>query len=166
MRRASLLAVIVAIALVVTGLPAGAAPDNHRNAGLELELDCGVYGQFTVRPQPGGGNAAWNLDTGEVLVAKHFSGHFEITASISGGPTLSASFDFAEDYGSKGAAKGRTPLGTCTSTNEFVDGPFVIDEQLAGFLNSDFETDVFVAGQEVTISGSEDLVILVQFPQR
>lgn len=166
MRGASLLAVLLAVALLAVGLPAGAAADNHRNAGLELELDCGDHGQFTVRPQPGNGNAAWDVDTGQVFVAKHFSGHFEITVAITSGPTLDASFDFEQDYGSKGAAKGREPLRLCTSESEFVDGPFEIDEEIAGFLNADFDTDIFVAGQEVTISGTESLRILVQSPGR
>lgn len=164
MRRPRMLSFVVTVVLLASALPAGAAPDNHRNEGFEIQLDCGAHGEFTVKPQPGNGNAAWDVDTGEVLVAKHFTGHFEITATITGGPTFEASFDFAQDFGSKGVANGRAPLATCTSHNEFVDGPFVIDEQIAGFLNSDFQTDVFEAGQEVTISGSEDLTILVQMP--
>lgn len=164
MRRATLLAVTLAVVFIAGALPAGAAPNNHRNEGFELVLDCGVHGEFTVKPQPGSGNAAWNLETGEVLVAKRFTGHFEISAMITDGPTLEASFDFDEDYGSKGQANGRSPLATCTSHNEFIDGPFVIDDQTAGFLNSDFQTNVFSAGQEVTISGIEDLTILVQNP--
>lgn len=63
--------------------------------------------------KPGNGNAAWSLDTGEVLVAKHLGGHFEINSSITDGPTLSAPFDFAEDYGSKGKANGRESVGYC-----------------------------------------------------
>ncbi len=156
---------LVAAMLLTSALPATAAPNNKNNADELIPLECDTpIGDVTVRPQPGGGLAAWDVETGENYVAKQFTFTSEVTVQIVDGDSASATFVDVADFGAAAPANGRKDLVECTNTFEFVDGPFPIDAEFADILNADLETDIFEEGQVVIISGVQTLSILVLKP--
>ena len=162
MRRTLSAIGLVAAMLLMSALPATAAPNNKNNADNLVPLECDApIGEITVRPAPGDGKSAWNVETGAHYVAKQFSGTDEVTVQITDGDSASATFVFVQDSGAEAPANGRKDLVECTNTFSFVDGPFVIDAEFAEILNADFETDIFEEGQEVTISVVSTFNVLV-----
>lgn len=165
MRKTLLTLGVVAALLLMAAVPATAAPNNKNNADLVIPLECDApIGEVTVRPTPGNGNPAWNVETGANYVAKQFSSTDQVTVQIVDGDSVSASFEFTEDHGASAPANGREDLVECTATFEFVDGPFPIDAEFAGILNAEFGTDIFEEGQFVTISSASTLTILALVP--
>jgi hypothetical protein len=164
MRRTLTTLALVAAMLLTVALPAAGAPNNKNNADNVISLDCGELGNVMVRPQPGQGNAAWDVDTGENYVAKQFSGIDDVTVAIVDGESVSSTFEFFVSYGAEAPANGRKDLIECTDSVDFVDGPFPIDAEFAAILNADFDTDIFAEGQFVTISVESSLTILVLQP--
>lgn len=159
------LALVTVLVLTAT-LPAAAAPDNKNTTDVVV-LDCGepIDGVVAIRPAPGeGGKSGWNVETGDHYVAKAFESRDEVTVSITDGPEVSAVFEFAEEFGASAPAKGRKDLVECTDTFEFEDGPFPIDAEFADILNAEFDTDIFEAGQEITISSLSAFTVLVLVP--
>lgn len=155
---------MAALLLMVTST-ATAAPNNVNNTDDVIALDCDEpIGAVAVRPGPGNGNPAWNVETGENYVAKQFSGTDQITVTIVDGDSVSATFEFLDDRGASAPADGRSDLVECTTTFDFSDGPFPIDAEFAETLNAEFETDIFEAGQEITITFESTLTVLVLVP--
>lgn len=159
MRRTLTTLGLVAALLLMVAVPATAAPNNKNNAENVIPLECdGGVGEIAVRPNPGQGLPAWDVETGEHQVAKRFTFSDEVTAQIEDGDSASQSFGFVRDFG---AEKGNKDLVECTSTMEFVDVlPFPLDPEFADVLNADFETDIFEAGQFITFSGTSTLTVL------
>ncbi len=168
---------LVAALLLVAALPASAAPRNANNEDFVLDVTCvdgdGVdQGWTAVRPTPSSeGKPAWDTETGWLQVGKNFQYSETVTATIVDGDEASigddASFDF-EDGSDHGAYNGNKELITCTVV--FVDGVVDvledIDEELAGILNADFDTDIFAAGQTVEIHVVATLTVQAIVPGR
>lgn len=151
---------LVAVLLLVSALPSAAAPNNKNNADNIIPIVCPEpLGAIEVRPNPGQGLPAWDVETGQHQVAKRFTFDDDVTVEIVEGGEGSASqtFGFVRDFG---AEKGNKDLVECTSTVEFVDGPIPLDAEFAGILNADFETDIFEEGQVVTISVVSTFTVL------
>ncbi len=156
---------LVAAMLLTSALPATAAPNNKNNTDDLIPLECDApIGDITVRPQPGNGDSAWNVETGEHAVGKHFTFSSQVTVQIDDGDSASSSFVDVFDHGASAPANGREDLVECTNTFEFVDGPISVDAEFADILNADLETDIFEEGQAVTISGVQTLTVLVLVP--
>lgn len=157
---------LVAALLMAAAAPATAAPDNRNNAENVIPLECDApIGDITVRTAPGQGLPAWDLDTGEIYVAKQFVSSDEVTVQIVDGDSVSATFEGIDDRGGAAPAQGRD-LVACEATFEFEDGPFPIDAGFAEELNTAFATDIFADGQIVTISGFSTFTVLVLAPGR
>jgi hypothetical protein len=140
-----------------------AAPNNKNNADNVIPLECEELGEIAVRPNPGNGLPAWDVESGEHQVAKQFTFVDEVTVTIEGGDSASTTFSGTDDYG---AENGNKDLVECTATFEFNDGPFPIDAEFAAILNADFETDIFEEGQFVTISSTTTLTVLAMITGR
>jgi hypothetical protein len=162
MKRTLLTLGLVASLVLVAAWPATAAPNNKNNADNVIPLECDEpIGPVFVRPVPGNGNPAWNVETGAHYVAKSFANEDEVTVTITDGDSATETFFNVQDKGASAPAVGRKALVECTTTFEFEDGPFEIDAEFADILNEDFNTDIFEAGQEVTISGVSMFTVLV-----
>lgn len=148
--------------MMMAASPATAAPNNKNNEFdvVPLECDAPLF-EVVVRPNPGEGSPAWNVETGAHYVAKRFEITDEFTAQIVGGDSVTTIEETVEDFGASAPANGRKDLVPCVGTFAFADGPFEIDDQFAADLNDGFGTDIFAAGQLVTISGSSTFRVLV-----
>ena len=157
MRR--ILVLTVAMGLMMgLALPATAAPNNKNNADNVIPLTCEGLDTVAVRPNPGRGLPAWDVDSGQHQVAKRFTDSVEETWTIleGGEGTVSGSFSNVRDYG---AEKGNKDLVECTLNDTFSD-TFPLDDGFAGFLNGEFDTDSFAGGQLVNVSGTFTLTVL------
>lgn len=158
MRR--ILVLTVAMGLMMgLALPATAAPNNKNNADNVIPLTCEGLNTVAVRPNPGRGLPAWDVESGQHQVAKRFTFNDSVTVEIIDGGEGSASNTFEEvrDYG---AEKGNKDLVECVSNRSFVDGPIPLDPGFAAILNADFGTDIFAAGQLVEITVESTLTVL------
>jgi len=166
-KRSLLLACLAAL-MVSAALPAGAAPDN-KNTDYLVPLECGgSIGSIVVRPAPGGwGISAWDVVSGKHYVAKSFSDETTITATIVGGSTFGPkTVTSVKDFGATAPAKGRT-LVECSVTivQDLAALPGgVISEDDAGYLNFFFGTTQFAAGQHLTGTSAENLVVKALVP--
>ena len=157
MRR--ILVLTVAMGLMMgLALPATAAPINKNNEFNVIPLTCEGLDTVAVRPNPGRGLPAWDVESGQHQVAKRFTFNDSVTVEIIDGGEGSESNTFGDvrDYG---AEKGNKDLVECTSKNTF---SFVeeLDEGFAAALNADFGTEIFAAGQVVEITVESTLTVL------
>ena len=149
---------LVATMVLMAALPATAAPNNKNTVVLDVVCD-GV--EIQLRPVPGRGGPAWDVETGEHQVGKRFTVSETVTATIIDGDSVSNTNESVDDYG---AEKGNRDLVECTTGDSFVPFSGVIDEGFADVLNGDFGTDIFEAGQEVIITVEFTLTVLAVFP--
>ena len=158
MRRTFTTLGLVAAMLLTVALPASAAPNNKNNAGNVIPLTCEGLDTVAVRPNPGRGLPAWDVDSGQHQVAKRFTDSATETWTIleGGEGTVSGSFSNVRDFG---AEKGNKDLVECTTGDTFSD-TFSLDDGFAGFLNAEFDTEIFAGGQLVNVSGTFTLTVL------
>lgn len=158
MRRTLTTLGLVAAMLLMVALPASAAPNNKNT--VVLDVTCGDV-DIQLRPNPGRGGPAWDVESGEHQVAKRFTASETVTATIVGGDSFSFSDESVMDMG---AEKGNKDLTVCTTGDTFDIPLGVIDADLADALNADFGTNMFAAGQEVIITVQFELTVLAIFP--
>lgn len=161
MRRTVTTLGLVGAMLLAAAFPAMAAPNNKNTTVLDVV--CGGE-EIQLRPNPGRGGPAWDVETGEHQVGKRFSGSETVTVTIitgaSSGDFVSETNEFVEDHG---AEKGNKDLVECTTGDTFVPFEGEIDEGFADALNADFGTTIFEAGQEVSITVEFTLTVLALF---
>ena len=149
-----------AVAIVIGGLAsiaaAEAAPPADRFDTLEGE--CEQLGPVTV-VIPGRGRGTAAFANGQVLVARDFSGVFDLTVEVDGTTIFDDTFAFEEPHRGRGF---RDRLVVCTFPEVFQETAPLTAEDLA-FLGID---DPTLIGQEATIAGSGVITVHVQVPGR